>query len=77
MNITLALFALSLLGADGPSNREAPDISYVVRVLKMNGLDWRGAFYSRLQPVATRVASACTSAEKSPDTANSVRSACR
>jgi hypothetical protein len=55
MNVALGLFALSLLGAEGPqSTREAPDITYEIRVLKMSGLDWRGAYFSRLQPVASQ-----------------------
>jgi hypothetical protein len=54
MNIALGLFALSLLGAEGSPNREAPDITYDVRVLQMNGLDWRGAYFSRLQPVTSQ-----------------------
>ena len=34
MNITLGLFPLLLLGAEGPSPREAPEITYDVRVIR-------------------------------------------
>jgi hypothetical protein len=54
MSITLGLIALSLLGAEGPPNRDAPEIAYNVRVLNMNGLEWRGALFSQLRPVACR-----------------------
>lgn len=54
MNITLGLFALSMLGAEGPGPQETYPIAYEVRFLKMNGLEWRGTFYSHLQPVATQ-----------------------
>src|SRR4051812_38662181 len=54
MNITLGLFALSLLGAEGPEPREAAAITYDVRVITMNGLEWRGAYFSRLQTVASQ-----------------------
>ena len=54
MNFALGLFTSSLLGADGSPKRQAPDISYEVRVLKINGLDWRGEFFSRLQPIASQ-----------------------
>jgi hypothetical protein len=55
MNLALGLFILSLVGAEGPRNCGAPDITYVtydVRVIKINGLEWRGTFLDRLQPVA-------------------------
>jgi hypothetical protein len=52
MNLALGLFILSLVGADGPQNCGAADITYEVRVIKINGLEWRGTFFDRLQPVA-------------------------
>src|SRR4051812_44066939 len=54
MNIFLGLIALSLPGAAAPPDEAAPEITYEVRVLKMSGLEWRGAFFSRLQQVATQ-----------------------
>ncbi|WP_422930586.1 hypothetical protein [Singulisphaera sp. PoT] len=51
MNIALGLVTLALLGADG-SPKVARPIQYHVRVLEMNGLEWREATYSKLTPVA-------------------------
>jgi hypothetical protein len=53
MNVALSLLTLVLLGADGPRSREAPEISFEVHIVQMDGLGWRGGFFSRLQPVAT------------------------
>jgi hypothetical protein len=55
MNLALGLFVLSLVGADGvPSSgaADSPCITYDVRVITINGLEWRGTFFDRLQPVA-------------------------
>src|SRR4051812_5819750 len=54
MNLTICLVALSLLGTDRSPGREAPAISYQVRVLNMNGVEWRGAYYARLYPVKSQ-----------------------
>jgi hypothetical protein len=52
MNLALGLFILSLVGAEGPRNCGAADITYDVRVVSINGLEWRRTFFDRLQPVA-------------------------
>jgi hypothetical protein len=76
MSIALGLFALSLMGIDGPQRHEAFPLTYEVRVIKIKGLEWRGDFFARLQPVSHQgpatiwTASRATAeqlAEKDPD----------
>ena len=54
MNISLGLFALSLLALEVPQVRGEPDISYSVQSIEMIGLGWRGEFFNRLQPVTSQ-----------------------
>jgi hypothetical protein len=51
MRVAIGLLALSLLGADAPSPPGAPNITFDLRVLEMNGVDWRAAVYPQLQCV--------------------------
>jgi hypothetical protein len=57
MGIAAGLLALSLLGADGAPGPESRPITYQVRVLEMDGLDWRKPVLGQFQPV-TRQGSA-------------------
>ena len=52
MGIASGLLALTLLGADGTPGPETAQIKYQFRLLEMDGLDWRKAVYTQLQPVA-------------------------
>jgi hypothetical protein len=54
MNVALGLFILSLVGAEGPRSGGAPEIAYNVRVIKIDGLDWRRTYFDRLHPVSTQ-----------------------
>lgn len=51
MRAALGLLAVSLLGADHPSEKGHPPIQYHVKLLEMDGLKWRESLYSRLVPV--------------------------
>jgi hypothetical protein len=51
-------------GGQDLSSCDAPTISYDVRVLKMNGLEWRGAFYSQLQPITSQKGGAVWTASR-------------
>jgi hypothetical protein len=51
MNIVVGLLGALLVGAEGVPKPASP-IRYQVRVYEMEGLDWRGSLYARLQPVA-------------------------
>jgi len=51
----LALFMISLLGAEPTPDTTAGDaIRYHVKLIEMNGLDWRETTYSRMQRIAQR-----------------------
>jgi hypothetical protein len=43
------------LGGQNLAGCDAPAITYDVRMLKTNGLEWRGAFYAQLQPVTSQM----------------------
>jgi hypothetical protein len=59
------LLVLALMAADGPSCPQAVETTtYQVRVLTMDGLDWRTSAYSRLQPVARQGGSTIWTADK-------------
>src|SRR4051812_42567862 len=51
MGVFLGLLASVLVTAEAPPRPEAPPIAYQVKLLEMNGLDWREALYARLRPV--------------------------
>ena len=64
------LLALAmLLAADGPSCPPDGATTFQVRVLTMDGLDWRTSSYSRLQPVARQGTSTIWTADRSLATA--------
>jgi hypothetical protein len=64
MNHALGLLALLLVGQECPLNREAPDITYDVRVLTLPNLEWRGTYFERLQRVATQGGAAVWTASR-------------
>jgi hypothetical protein len=52
MRILIGLLALSLLGADGPASpRPQQTISYELRVVELDSLDWRAEVYPKIQTV--------------------------
>jgi hypothetical protein len=59
------LLALALLAADGPSCPPDETTTFQVRVLTIDGLDWRTTSYSRLTPVTRQGTSAIWTADKS------------
>ena len=58
------LLALALLAAEGPSCPPDESTTFQVRVLTLDGLEWRTSSYSRLQPVARRGSSAIWTADR-------------
>ncbi|GAC1474572.1 MAG: hypothetical protein NVSMB9_25190 [Isosphaeraceae bacterium] len=52
MCLLIGLIAASVLGAEGTKSSDNAMITYQVRLLEMNGLEWRTSVYSQLQPVA-------------------------
>ncbi|WP_435006170.1 hypothetical protein P12x_003812 [Tundrisphaera lichenicola] len=59
---SLLALAISAVGAgSGPGDEP---ISCQIRILTMNGLEWRSAYYSRLQPVARQGTSAIWTADR-------------
>ncbi|MBX6316705.1 MAG: hypothetical protein IRY99_27890, partial [Isosphaeraceae bacterium] len=65
MSIALGLLAMVLVGADKPpATPPAEALSYRVRVLEMNGLDWRRDHYFGLRPAARQGAAAAWTASK-------------
>jgi hypothetical protein len=76
------LLALALLAADGPSCPSEESTTFQVKVLTLDGLDWRTSSYSRLQPVARQGTSAIWTADRSlaamlADRASSVAGGCK
>jgi hypothetical protein len=63
------LLALALMAADGPSCSPEETTTYQVKVLTLDGLDWRTTAYSRLTPVARQGTSAIWTADKTLATA--------
>ncbi len=59
------LLALALLAADGPGCSSEEATTYQVRVITLDGLEWRTTAYSRLTPVTRQGTSAIWTAEKS------------
>jgi hypothetical protein len=53
MSFALGLFILSLAGAEGPESGAASRIAYDVRVIKIDGLEWRGRYFGQLQAVTS------------------------
>jgi hypothetical protein len=58
------LLALAMVAADGPSCPPVETMTYQVRVLTLDGLDWRTSSYSRLQPVAHQGTSTIWTADR-------------
>jgi hypothetical protein len=58
------LLALAILAADGPSCPPRDATTFQVRVLSLEGLDWRTSSYNRLQPVARQGTSTVWTADK-------------
>jgi hypothetical protein len=58
------LLALAMVAADGPSCPTVETTTYHVRVLTLDGLDWRTLSYSRLQPVARQGTSMIWTADR-------------
>ena len=58
------LLALAMVAADGPSCPPVETTTYQVRVLTMDGLDWRTSSYTRLQPVAHQGTSTIWTADR-------------
>jgi hypothetical protein len=54
MGVTVGLLALSLMGADGAPGPDQSQIKFQLRMLEMDGLDWRKGVYTQLQPVSRR-----------------------
>lgn len=52
MSMAAGLFALVLLGSDGPPAPPGAVVTYQIRFLEMRGLDWRGEVHGELTPVA-------------------------
>lgn len=51
MRLVLGFLAASLVG---PTDTDAPNIAYEIKILEMAGLEWRSTFYPELQPVTRR-----------------------
>ena len=64
MTMGSGLLALAILAADGPSCPLEGATTFQVRVLTLEGLDWRTSSYSRLQPVARQGTSTIWTADK-------------
>jgi hypothetical protein len=64
MSTAPGIFALCLLAIDGTRQHESAAISYEVRVVKIKGLEWRGDFFARLQPVANQGAATVWTASR-------------
>jgi hypothetical protein len=58
------MLALALIAADGPSCSPDEATTYQVRVLTIDGLDWRTSSYPRLTPVARQGTSAIWTADR-------------
>jgi hypothetical protein len=52
MQVLIGLLAASILGAEGPRAADSPMITYEIKLLEMNGLNWRAAHYSQLNAVS-------------------------
>jgi hypothetical protein len=52
MNAALSLFVVALVGAEPSPSPGTPPIQYRVKLLEMDGLNWRESLYARLQPIA-------------------------
>ena len=52
MQLVIGLLAASILGAEGPRAADSPMLVYEIKLLEMNGLNWRAAHYSQLQAVS-------------------------
>jgi hypothetical protein len=52
MGSGLLALTMAMVAADGPSCPPVETTTYQVRVLTLDGLDWRTSSYTRLQPVA-------------------------
>ncbi len=65
MNFAVGLMGLALLGADGTTtSKAARPIQYHVRVLEMNGLEWREGIYTKLAPVSRQGTATIWTADK-------------
>jgi hypothetical protein len=58
------LLALAMVAADGPVCPPVEATTYHVRVLTLDGLDWRTSSYARLQPVARQGSSTIWTADR-------------
>lgn len=56
--------ALALVAAEGPTSVNDEVTNYQVRILTLDGLDWRTSSYARLQPVARQGTSNVWTADK-------------
>ena len=65
MAMVSGILALAMIGADGPSCSTDDVTTFQVRVISLDGLDWRTAAYSRLQPVTRQGTSAIWTADRS------------
>ena len=52
MTFALGLLAAALFGADAPATPPSPEIQYEIKVVVMEGLDWRSSMQHKLQYVA-------------------------
>jgi hypothetical protein len=64
MAMGTGLLALAMVAADGPSGPAVETTTYQVRVLTMDGLDWRTSSYSRLQSVTHQGTSSIWTADR-------------
>jgi len=64
MNAVLSLFVVALLGAEPSPNPGTPPIQYRVKLVEMDGLNWRESLYTRLQPVARQGTCAIWTADR-------------
>ncbi len=64
MGSGLLALTMAMVAADGPSCPPVETTTYRVRVLTLDGLDWRTSSYSRLQPVAHQGTSTIWTADR-------------
>ena len=64
MAMTTGLIALAILGFDGPSVDCGGEVPYQVRVMTLDGLEWRTEAYAQLKPVARQGTSSIWTADK-------------
>ena len=64
MGSGLLALAMAMVAADGPACPPVETTTYNVRVLTMDGLDWRTSSYTRLQPVAHQGTSTIWTADR-------------